>query len=178
MRQRTALRAVFWSATHLLNVQAKVVITIGTVLAVAAAQAGTGQIRTRLAVLGDRIRSWLRVPAWRAVACLAAIAAGFFAMRWPEATTSIVIRIVAFLAFIAGAIGLLDVLGSVDWGHDADGALPARRAPSRDRRDRRDLVHQRRVAVRRPRLRPGAAGPGRRPRRHGGGGLQRPRRAL
>ena len=118
MRERTALRAVFWSATHLINVQAKVVITIGTVLAVAAAQAGTGQIRTRLAMLRDRVGSLLAMPAWRAVACLAAIAAGFFAMRWPEATTSIVIRVVAFLAFIAGAIGLLDVLGSVDWGHD------------------------------------------------------------
>ena len=118
MRERTALRAVFWSATHLLNVQAKVVITIGTVLAVAAAQAGTGQIRTRLAVLGEHVRSLLRLPAWRAMACLGAIAAGFFAMRWPEATTAIVIRIVAFLGFIAGAIGLLDVLGSVDWGHD------------------------------------------------------------
>jgi hypothetical protein len=118
MRERTALRAVFWSATHLINVQAKVVITIGTVLAVAAAQAGTGQIRTRLAMLRDRVGALLAMPAWRAVACLVAIAAGFFAMRWPEATTSIVIRVVAFLAFIAGAIGLLDVLGSVDWGHD------------------------------------------------------------
>jgi hypothetical protein len=117
MRERTALRAVFWSATHLINVQAKVAITIGTVLAVAAAQAGTGQIRTRLAMLRERVGSLLARPAWRAVACLAAIAAGFFAMLWPEATTSIVIRVVAFVAFIAGAIGLLDLLGSVDWGH-------------------------------------------------------------
>jgi hypothetical protein len=117
VRERTALRAVFWSATHLINVQAKVAITIGTVLAVAAAQAGTGQIRSRLAMLRDRVAALLATPSWRALACLAAISAGFFAMRWPEATTSIVIRVAAFLAFIVGAIGLLDLLGSVDWGH-------------------------------------------------------------
>ena len=178
MRERTALRAVFWSATHLINVQAKVVITIGTVLAVAAAQAGTGQIRTRLAMLRDRVGSLLAMPAWRAVACLAAIAAGFFAMRWPEATTSIVIRVVAFLAFIAGAIGLLDVLGSVDWGHDG---------AARFQRSGRRLaigvtaaisVITRGDAVRRPRVREGAAGAERRPRRHGRRRLQRARRAL
>jgi hypothetical protein len=117
-RERTALRAVFWSATHLINVQAKVAITIGTVLALAAAQTGTGQIRTRLAMLRQRVGSLLAMPAWRAVACLAAIAAGYFAMRWPEASTSIVIRVAAFLAFVAGAIGMLDLLGSVNWGVD------------------------------------------------------------
>jgi hypothetical protein len=118
MRERTALRAVFWSLSHLLNVQAKVVITIGTVLAVAAAYAGTGRIKTRLGALVDTIRWRLGQPLWRAVACLAAIAVGFFAMRWPEATTAIVIRAAAFLGFVAGAIGLLDVLGSVDWTTD------------------------------------------------------------
>jgi len=50
-------------------------------------------------------------------------------MRWPEATTAIVIRTVAFLGFIAGAIGLLDVLGSVDWGQD--GAARVQRAGRR-----------------------------------------------
>ena len=121
-RERTALRAVFWSVTHLINVQAKVVITIGTVLAIAAAYAGTGAdpLPARHAPRRGRLGG-CSSPAWRAVACLAAIAVGFFAMRWPEATTSIVIRIVAFLGFVAGAIGLLDVLGSVDWAHDGAG---------------------------------------------------------
>ena len=117
-RERTALRAVFWSVTHLVNVQAKVFITVGTVLAIAAAYAGTGEIRSRLGTLRDTIGQRLQQPGWRAAACLAAIAVGFFAMRWPEATTSIVIRIAAFLGFVAGAIGLLDVLGSVDWAHE------------------------------------------------------------
>jgi hypothetical protein len=118
MRQRTALRAVFWSVTHLINVQAKVVITIGTVLAIAAAYAGTGRIRSRLGSLLDAVRWRLGQPLWRALACLVAIAAGFFAMRWPEATAAIMIRVVAFVGFVVGAIGLLDVLGSVDWAHD------------------------------------------------------------
>ena len=73
---------MFWSTTHLLNVQAKIVITIGTVLAIAAAYAGSGRIRTRLGALLDAVRWRLGQPLWRAMACLVAIAAGFFAMRW------------------------------------------------------------------------------------------------
>jgi hypothetical protein len=114
-RQRTALRAVFWSLTHLLNVQAKIAITIGTVLVIAGAYAGTGQIRTRLGGLVDEIGRRLGEPVWRGLACVTAIAVGYFAMRWPEATTAILVRGGAFVAFVAGGIGLLDVLGSVNW---------------------------------------------------------------
>ena len=126
---RTALRAVYWSVTSLLNVQAKVFITIGTVLAIAAAYAGTGEIRSRLGMLRDAIGRGLQRPGWRAAASLAAIAVGFLAMRWPEATTSIAIRTVAFLGFVAGAIGLLDVLGSVDWVRE--GSIPVQRTARR-----------------------------------------------
>jgi len=126
---RTALRAVYWSVTSLLNVQAKVFITIGTVLAIAAAYAGTGEIRSRLGMLRDAIGRGLQRPGWRAAASLAAIAVGFLAMRWPEATTSIAIRTVAFLGFVAGAIGLLDVLGSVDWVRG--GSIPVQRTARR-----------------------------------------------
>ena len=126
---RTALRAVYWSATSLLNVQAKVFITIGTVLAIAAAYAGTGEIRSRLGSLRDTIRRRLQQRGWRAAASLAAIAVGLLAMRWPEATTSIAIRTAAFLGFVAGAIGLLDVLGSVDWARE--GSIPLQRTARR-----------------------------------------------
>ena len=80
-------------------------------------------------MLGDTIRRRLQQPGWRAAGCLVAIAAGFFAMRWPEATTAIAIRAAAFLGFVAGAIGLLDVLGSVDWGRE--GPVPFQRAARR-----------------------------------------------
>ena len=126
---RTALRAVYWSVTSLLNVQAKVFITIGTVLAIAAAYAGTGEIRSRLGTLRDTIGRRLQQPGWRAAASLAAVAVGFFAMRWPEATTSIAIRTAAFLGFVVGAIGLLDVLGSVDWARE--GPIPLQRTARR-----------------------------------------------
>ena len=128
-RDRTALRAVFWSVTSLLNVQAKVFITIGTVLAIAAAYAGTGEIRSRLGILRDSIGRRLQRPGWRAAASLAAIAVGFLAMRWPEAMTSIAIRTAAFVGFVAGAIGLLDVLGSVDWARE--GSVPFQRSARR-----------------------------------------------
>ncbi len=126
---RTALRAVYWSTTGLLNIQAKVFLTIGTVLAIAGAYAGTGEIRSRLSTLRDNIGRRLQQPAWRAAASLAAIAVGFVAMRWPEATTSIAIRIAAFLGFVAGGIGLLDVLGSVNWAQE--GVIPFQRTARR-----------------------------------------------
>ncbi len=126
---RTALRAVYWSSTSLLNIQAKVFITIGTVLAIAAAYAGTGEIRSRLGTLRDTIGRALQQPGWRVAASVAAIAVGFLAMRWPEATASIVIRTAAFLGFVAGAIGLLDVLGSVNWARE--GSIPLHRTARR-----------------------------------------------
>jgi hypothetical protein len=128
-RQRTAMRAVFWSLTHLLNVQAKVVVTIGTVLVIAAAHAGSGQVRSRLGTVVDEVGRRLGEPTWRALACLTAIAVGYFAMRWPEATTAIVFRLTAFVGFVVGAIGLLDVLGSVNWAFD--GSERVRRAAGR-----------------------------------------------
>ena len=116
-------------------------------------------------------------PSWRAVACLVAVAAGYFAMRWPEATTAIVMRILAFTAFLVGAIGLLDVMGSVHWVPGG----PARsigRSPPGIGGDGSDRVRQHRHAVRRPGLRPRPAGAERGPRRHGRGRLQRPCRAV
>ena len=170
---RTALRAVYWSVTSLLNVQAKVFITIGTVLAIAAAYAGTGEIRSRLGMLRDAIGRGLQRPGWRAAASLAAIAVGFLAMRWPEATTSIAIRTVAFLGFVAGAIGLLDVLGSVDWVREGVDPRPTHGAALRHRDHRRDRGHHGDAALRRPRLRPGVAVAQHRPTRDQRDGLQR-----
>ena len=111
------------------------------------------------------------------LACLAAIAAGFFAMRWPEATTSIVIRVVAFVAFVAGAIGLLDVLGSVDWVQTASGTSSDRHGAS-PRASRRRSPSSACRCCSAASLRAGPAGAGRRPRRDGRGRLQRPRRAV
>ena len=110
---------MYWSIGHLLNVQAKVLITTGLVIAIAAAHAGTGQIRTRLIALIDRIGAALARPGWRVLACVGLIAAGYFAMRWPEASTAIVVRTLAVGAFLAGAVGLLDVIGSVRWTEEA-----------------------------------------------------------
>ena len=118
-RERTAVRAVFWSTVHLLNVQAKVLITAGLVIALAAAHAGTGHIRERLVGLIDAVALILRRPVWRGLGCAALIAAGYFALRWPEASMSIVVRTLAVTAFVAGAIGLLDAVGSVTWTESA-----------------------------------------------------------
>ena len=165
-RQRTALRAVFWSVTHLLNVQAKVVITIGTVLAIAAAYAGTGQIRTRLGALARR----------RALAPRPTAVAGH---RLPRRDRRRVLR----HALARGddrdhdpRRGVRRVRRRGDraarrarlrrLGPRRLGPGPADRPTAGHRGDRGDRRGQRDDAVRRAGLRPGPAGP-RRPTRPG-----------
>ena len=70
-RERTALRAVFWSMTHLLNLEAKTAIIAGAAIAVAAAYSGTGRIRQRVDEIVHRSRVRLKQPSWRAGACVA-----------------------------------------------------------------------------------------------------------
>ena len=152
---------------------------IGTVLAVAAAQAGTGQIRTRLAVLGDQ----------RPARCSRAGVAG---RGLPRRDRRRVLR----HALAGGDDGDRDPRSS-----RSSRSSPARSgcstcwarwtgataAPARLQRSGRRLAIGVTAAiafvsagdaVRRPRLRPRPAGAERRPRRHGRGRLQRPRRAL
>jgi hypothetical protein len=109
---RTALRAVFWSVTHVLNVEAKVLMVTGAVVWVAAANAAPGQIRRRARFFVEQTRVVLARPLWRFAACGVLIAAALFAMAWPAAAGAVLVRIVAFVAFVAGAVGLLDLLGS------------------------------------------------------------------
>jgi hypothetical protein len=115
-RERTALRAVFWSLTHLLNLEAKALITIGAVLTVAAMYSGTGRIRQRADDALHLARVRLKQPTWRAGACFALIAAGLVATVWPTVTAELIVRLLAFVAFVFGAAGLLDLVGSYQWG--------------------------------------------------------------
>lgn len=128
-RQRTAFRAVFWSVTHLLNVEAKVAITVGGVMAVAAAYAGTGAIRARAERAWRALWNRLEAPGWRLLAALALITGAVFALVWPAASAAIAMRGLGFVALVAGAVLLLDVVGSCRW--TADESPVARQAAQR-----------------------------------------------
>jgi hypothetical protein len=119
-RERTALRAVFWSMTHLLNLEAKALITAGAVLAVAAAYSGTGRLTKRVDDVLHVARVRLKEPAWRAAGCTGLIGAGLFAAVWPTVTAEVLIRLLAFAVFVVGAAGLLDLVGSYQWGAIVD----------------------------------------------------------
>jgi hypothetical protein len=114
-RERTALRAVFWSFTHLLNVQAKVAITIGAVLVVAASYVGRGRPAGRFRDGWEATRAVLGRPRGKVILSLLGIAAAAFAMAFPAATAAIAVRIGAFVAFVAGTVGVLDVISERDW---------------------------------------------------------------
>ena len=67
---------------------------------------------------------WRRLeqPAWKGLASVALIVVAIVAMMWPAGTAAVVIRILAFAAFVAGAVGLLDLVGSRRWSSDTVGA--------------------------------------------------------
>jgi hypothetical protein len=113
--QRTALRAVFWSTTHLLNVQGKVVITIGAVLVVAASYVGKGRPSGRARDVWTSTKASLTQPQGRVAVSLLGICCAVFAMAFPAATAAIAVRIGAFVAFVAGTVGLMDAIGERQW---------------------------------------------------------------
>ena len=57
----------------------------------------------------------LKRPAWRGAGCLGLIGAGVVATVWPTVTAEILVRVLAFVAFVIGAAGLLDLVGSYQW---------------------------------------------------------------
>ena len=119
--QGDALRAVFWSTTNLLSIQSAIVVTAGAVLAVAGAYSGTTNLQTRGHLLWHGMWRRLEQPAWKGLASVALIVVAIVAMMWPAGTAAVVIRILAFAAFVAGAVGLLDLVGSWRWSSDTVG---------------------------------------------------------
>ena len=120
--QGDAIRAVFWSTTNLLSIQSAIVVTAGAVLVVAGAYSGTTNLQTRGHLLWHGMWRRLEQPAWKGLASIALIAVAIVAMMWPAGTAAVVIRILAFAAFVAGAVGLLDLVGSRRWSSDTVGA--------------------------------------------------------
>ena len=120
--QGDAIRAVFWSTTNLLSIQSAIVVTAGAVLAVAGAYSGTTNLQTRGHLVWHGMWRRLEQPAWKGIASIALIAVAIVAMMWPAGTAAVVIRILAFAAFVAGAVGLLDLIGSRRWSSDTVGA--------------------------------------------------------
>jgi hypothetical protein len=114
-RQRTALRAVFWSTSHLLNVQGKVAITIGAVLVVSASYVGKGRPEGRFRDLWNNVSASLTRPHGKVAVSLLGISCAVFAMAFPAATAAIAVRVGAFAAFVAGTVGLLDAIGEREW---------------------------------------------------------------
>lgn len=114
-RERTALRAVFWSAMHVLNVTAKVLIVVGAVVSFAAALAGGGPMADRLAALVERGRATLADPRAKALAAAVAIALGILGLIWPLAMAELVVRIGAVGLVVLGTVWVFDLVGASAW---------------------------------------------------------------
>jgi hypothetical protein len=117
-RQRTALRAVFWSAMHVLNVTAKVLVVVGAATTLAAALAGRGPVQERLAELSTSTRATLARPGSKAAAAAAAIGSGLVALIWPLAVAELIVRIAGVGLVVLGAIWIFDLIGASAWVAD------------------------------------------------------------
>jgi hypothetical protein len=114
-RQRTALRAVFWSTMHVLNVTGKVLIVLGAVIALAASLAGGRSIGQRWSDLGRLARATLANPRYKAFAAFAALVGGMVALVWPAAVAELLVRAIGVGLIVVGAIWIFDLVGASAW---------------------------------------------------------------
>jgi len=114
-RQRTALRAVFWSAMHVLNVTGKILLVLGAVIVFAASLAGGATVQQRWAELGRTARSVLANPRYKAFAAFTAVVAGMIGFVWPAAVAELVVRAAAIVLIVIGAVWIFDLVGASAW---------------------------------------------------------------
>jgi hypothetical protein len=129
-RQRTALRALFWSVMHVLNVTGKVLIVLGAVIALAATLAGRGPLQDRLAQLADSARATLARPGPKAAAAVAAIGLGLLGLVWPLVMAEFIVRVGASGLIVLGAVWVFDLIGASSWVADRPPG-PSRVTPRR-----------------------------------------------
>ena len=131
-RQRTALRALFWSAVHVLNVTAKVLIVVGAVISFAAALAGGGAMAERVAALVERGRATLADPRAKALAAAVAIGLGVLGLIWPLAMAEVLVRVGAVGLVVLGTVWVFDLVGASSWvAGETGAAVPRRFTPRR-----------------------------------------------
>jgi hypothetical protein len=130
-RQRTMLRALFWSTMHVLNVTAKVLIVIGAVIAFAAALAGGGPMADRLTALVERARATLADARAKALCAAVAIGLGILGLIWPLAMAEVVVRIGAVGFVVLGTVWVFDLIGASSWVAGVAPATPRRFTPRR-----------------------------------------------
>ena len=114
-RQRTALRAVFWSTMHVLNVTGKVLIVLGAVIALAASLAGGSSVRQRWGALDRMAQATLANPRNKAFAAFAAVVGGMVGLVWPAAVAELLVRVVGVGLIVVGAIWIFDLIGASAW---------------------------------------------------------------
>ena len=118
---RTALRAVFWSLVHVLNVTAKLLMVGGASLGLAAALAGTDSFEERIRGIAQAGRIVLARPTAKALAALGCVAIGIFGLIWPLATGQLLVRVAAVALFTLGLVWAFDLVGAARWAVSAPG---------------------------------------------------------
>jgi hypothetical protein len=101
-----------------LNVTGKVLIVLGTVIALAATLAGRGPMQERLAQLTDSARATLARPGPKAAAAAAAIGIGLLGLVWPLVIAEFVVRVGATGLIVLGAVWVFDLVGASSWVAD------------------------------------------------------------
>jgi hypothetical protein len=125
--EQRAVAAVFRSATHIVDVQAKATIVVGLVVAMAAGLAGNPIAKERLA---NRIRTVPRGihgrPRTKLGVALVVLAVAAATLAWPIALLGLAARVVACGALVFGAVAVLEVAGAASWAVERDGRVRRR----------------------------------------------------
>ena len=117
---RTALRAIFWSLMHVLNVTAKLLMIVGASVGLAAAIAGNGTFEERMRGIGRAGGIVLSRPRTKAIAAALTFAAGLLGLIWPLAAAILVTRVAAVGLLTAGAVWVFDLVGASHWATATD----------------------------------------------------------
>jgi hypothetical protein len=120
-RDRAAARAVFRAVTHVLMLEARVALTAGIVITLAALVAGEERVRSRVQAAGERVQYEWQRPVLHGVLGGLILVMGVLVTVYPEVVLAMSARAIGILLAFLGLVAVLDVLGAYGWSEAGDG---------------------------------------------------------
>ncbi len=118
---RAALRAVFRSVTHVFMLIARVVLSAGIVITIAALVAGEERIRSQVREALEWAKAEWSMPKVHGILGALIIVVGVLVVAYPEVVVAVVARSIGLLLAFIGLVAVLDVVGAHGWSGSGDG---------------------------------------------------------
>ena len=118
---RAALRAVFRSVTHVFMLIARVALSAGIVITVAALVAGEERIRAQVREVFEWVKAEWSLPKVHGLIGALIIVVGVLVVAYPEVMVAVVARSIGLVLAFIGLVAVLDVVGAHGWSGSGDG---------------------------------------------------------